>query len=274
MGRMDGRVVFITGAGRGQVRSHAVRLAQEGADIVGIDICRQIDGVLYALATPEDLEETVRLVEKNGRRMVAHQADVRDRAALQAAFDDGVAEFGYIDTVLANAGILLNRVDEPDAAAAWDLGIGVLLTGVWNTLQIAAAHLVESDRGGAIVVTSSMAGLKALTDGSGGADAYAAAKIGVTGLVRAYAQRLAAKNIRVMGIAPTGVATPMIVENPALFDVIAKHEHLAKSMQNALPVAVIEPGDVSETVLFLVANDSGRYYTGSTLMLDAGMNIV
>jgi SDR family mycofactocin-dependent oxidoreductase len=272
MGRMDGRVAFITGAGKGQGRSHAVRLAEEGADIVGVDICRQLDGVLYAMATPEDLDETVNLVEKTGRRMIARQADVRDRKALQAAFDDGVAEFGHIDTVVANAGILLNRVDEPDPEAAWELGIGVLLTGVWNTLQIASAHMMKSDRGGAIVATSSMAGLKALTDGSGGADAYAAAKIGVTGLVRAYAQRLAAKNIRVMAIAPTGVNTSMIVENPALFEVIAQNEHLAKAMANALPVTVIEPADVSETVLFLVS-DSGRYYTGTTLMLDAGMNM-
>jgi SDR family mycofactocin-dependent oxidoreductase len=272
MGKMDGRVAFITGTGKGQGRSHAVRLAEEGADIVGVDICRQLDGVLYAMATPEDLDETVNLVEKTGRRMIARHADVRDRKALQAAFDDGVAEFGYIDTVIANAGILLNRVDEPDPEAAWELGIGVMLTGVWNTLQIASAHMMTSDRGGAIVATSSMAGLKALTDGSGGADAYAAAKIGVTGLVRAYAQRLAAKNIRVMAIAPTGVNTSMIVENPALFEVITQHEHLAKAMTNALPVTVIEPVDVSETVLFLVS-DSGRYYTGTTLMLDAGMNM-
>jgi NAD(P)-dependent dehydrogenase (short-subunit alcohol dehydrogenase family) len=129
MGKMDGRVAFITGAGKGQGRSHAVRLAEEGADIVGVDICRQLDGVMYAMATPEDLEETVNLVEKTGRRMMARQADVRDRTALQAAFDDGVAEFGYIDTVVANAGILLNRVDEPDPEAAWELGIGVMLTG-------------------------------------------------------------------------------------------------------------------------------------------------
>ena len=109
MGRMDGRVAFITGAGKGQGRSHAVRLAEEGADIVGVDICRQLDGVLYAMATPEDLDETVNMVEKTGQRMIARQADVRDRKALQAAFDDGVAEFGYIDTVVANAGIVLNR---------------------------------------------------------------------------------------------------------------------------------------------------------------------
>lgn len=272
MGRMDGRVAFITGAGKGQGRSHAVRLAEEGADIVGVDICRQLDEVRYPMATLEDLEETANLVQKTGRRMLARQADVRDRKALQTAFDDGIAEFGFIDTVVANAGILLNRADEPDPVAAWELGIGVMLTGVWNTLQIASAHMTCSDRGGAIVATSSMAGLKALTDGSGGADAYIAAKIGVTGLIRAYAQRLAPQNIRVMAVAPTGVNTSMIVENPGLFEVISNNENLAKAMSNALPVTIIEPGDVSETVLFLVS-DSGRYYTGTTLMLDAGMNM-
>jgi SDR family mycofactocin-dependent oxidoreductase len=272
MGRMAGRVVFITGAARGQGRSHAVRLAEEGADIVGVDICRQLDGVPYAMPTQGDLDETVTLVEKAGRRMLALQTDVRDRRALKAAFDDGVAEFGHIDTVLANAGILLNRADEPDPVAAWELGIGVLLTGVWNTLHIAAEYLQQCASGGCIVVTSSMLGLKGLTDGTGGADAYAAAKTGVTALVRGYAHRLARHNIRVTAIAPTGVGTPMILENPALWDVAAKNSDLANALQNLLPVPFIEPADVSETVLFLVS-DSGRYYTGSTLMVDAGMNI-
>jgi NAD(P)-dependent dehydrogenase (short-subunit alcohol dehydrogenase family) len=176
VGRMDGRVAFITGVARGQGRSHAVRLAEEGADIVGIDICRQLDGVLYPLASPEDLDETVNLVEKTGRRMVARQADVRDRDALAAAFADGVAEFGHIDTVVANAGILLNRVDEPDPVAAWELGIGVMLTGVWNTMQIATEHMIEAGRGGAMIVTSSMAGLRALTDGTGGSGTTPAAR--------------------------------------------------------------------------------------------------
>src|ERR1700720_3087132 len=137
MGRVEGRVAFITGAARGQGRSHAVRLAEEGADIVGVDICRQLDGVLYALATPEDLDETVNLVEKTGRRMVARHADVRDRKALAAAFGDGVAEFGHIDTVVANAGILLNRVDEPDPEAAWERVRRVMLPAAGNTMQFA-----------------------------------------------------------------------------------------------------------------------------------------
>ncbi len=272
MGRMEGRVVFITGAARGQGRSHAVRLAEEGADIVGVDICADIDAVPYALSTPGDLAETITLVEKTGRRMLGFEADVRDRAALQRAFDAGVAEFGHIDTVLANAGVILTRIDEPDAQAAWDVGIGVMLTGVWNTLQISYPHLVERGMGGAIVVTSSMAGLRALTDGSAGSDAYTAAKIGVTGLVRAYAQFLAPEEIRVTAVAPTGVATPMVLDNPGLFEVIEKNANLASAMQNAMPALMIEPIDVSEAVLYLVS-DSGRYVTGITLPVDAGMGV-
>jgi SDR family mycofactocin-dependent oxidoreductase len=272
MGRMDGRVVFITGAARGQGRSHAVRLAEEGADIVGVDICGQIDAVPYAMGTREDLDETVSMVEKRDRRMLGIQADVRDRAALQAAFDAGVAEFGHIDTVLANAGVILTRKDEPDPQAAWDVGIAVMLTGVWNTIQVSYPHLVERGMGGAIVVTSSMAGLRALTDGSAGSDAYTAAKIAVTGLVRAYAQFLAPEEVRVNAVAPTGVATPMILDNPGLFEVFESRPNLANAMQNALPALMVEPIDISEAVLYLVG-DSGRYVTGVTLPVDAGMSI-
>jgi SDR family mycofactocin-dependent oxidoreductase len=272
MGRMDGRVVFITGAARGQGRSHAVRLAEEGADVVGVDICGQIDAVPYAMGTREDLDETVSMVEKRDRRMLGIQADVRDRAALQAAFDAGVAEFGHIDTVLANAGVILTRKDEPDPQAAWDVGIAVMLTGVWNTIQVSYPHLVERGMGGAIVVTSSMAGLRALTDGSAGSDAYTAAKIAVTGLVRAYAQFLAPEEVRVNAVAPTGVATPMILDNPGLFEVFESRPNLANAMQNALPALMVEPIDISEAVLYLVG-DSGRYVTGVTLPVDAGMSI-
>ncbi|WP_322754193.1 mycofactocin-coupled SDR family oxidoreductase [Frankia sp. Cas3] len=273
MGKLEGRVVFITGAARGQGRSHAVTFAEEGADIVGIDICRQIDVVPYALATPADLEETVRLVEKAGRRMLASHVDVRDRAGLQAAFDAGVAEFGHIDTVLANAGIVLSNTKERDAAEAWQVGIDVMLTGVWNTIQVAVPHLIERGQGGNIVATSSMAALLCVGSGRGGDDAYTVAKLGVTGLVRTYANYLAQYNIRVNGVAPTNCNTPMVTENPELFNVIAAAPNLVNAMQTALPgVPMIEPKDVSETILFLIS-DAGRYYTGSVLTPDAGMNI-
>ncbi|MDT5332480.1 MAG: hypothetical protein QOF31_3777 [Mycobacterium sp.] len=272
MGRMEGRVAFVTGAARGQGRSHAIRLAQEGAAIVAVDICDQIAAVPYPMSTRADLDETVNLVEKDGGSILAITADVRDESALRAAFASGVQQFGHVDTVLANAGVILTRRDEPDRKTAWEVGIGVMLTGVWNTIQVAYPHMIEYGQGGAIVVTSSMAGLRALTDGTAGSDAYTVAKIGVTGLIRSYAQFLAPHNIRVTGVAPTGVSTPMITENPALFEAIEANDNLAKSMQNALPVPMIEPIDVSEAILYMVA-DSGRYVTGITVPIDAGMGV-
>ena len=271
MGRMEGRVAFITGAARGQGRSHAIRLAEEGADIVGIDLCAQIDVVPYAMSTPEDLEETVRLVEKTGRRMLASTVDVRDLPGMQAAFDAGVAEFGHIDTVLANAGVIMMNSQERDAAEAWQIGIDIMLTGVWNTIRVAFPHMVERGQGGAMVLTSSAAGLMGLGSGGGGDDAYAIAKLGVTGLAKAYANHLGSHGIRVNAIAPTGVATPMVTENPELFKVIAQTPALVNAMTNLLPIEMLEPRDVSETVLFLVANDTGRAFTGSVLAIDAGL---
>jgi SDR family mycofactocin-dependent oxidoreductase len=270
MGRMDGRVVFITGAARGQGRSHAVRLAEEGADIVGIDLCEQIDIVPYPMATPEDLEETVRLVEKTGRRMLARQCDVRDRAGMQAAFDAGVAEFGHVDTVLANAGIIMFNSEERDDAEAWQIGLDVMLTGVRNAIVVSYPHMVERGQGGAYVLTSSSAGLLGKTTGGGGDDAYGIAKLGIIGLTKSYANFLGRHNIRVNAVAPTGVATKMVTENPEMFKVIAAHPELG-DMTNLLPIEMIEPKDVSETVLFLVADDSGRAYTGSVLAPDAGL---
>jgi SDR family mycofactocin-dependent oxidoreductase len=271
MGRMDGRVVFITGAARGQGRSHAVRLAEEGADVVGVDLCEQIDIVPYTMATREDLDETVRLVEKTGRRMLASTCDVRDLPGLQVAFDAGVAEFGHIDTVLANAGVIMMNSQEKDPAEAWQVGIDIMLTGVWNTIRVSFPHMVERGQGGAMVLTSSAAGLMGLGSGGGGDDAYAIAKLGVTGLAKSYANFLGPHSIRVNAIAPTGVATPMVTENPELFKVISQTPSLVNSMSNLLPIEMLEPRDVSETVLFLVANDSGRAYTGSVLTIDAGL---
>jgi SDR family mycofactocin-dependent oxidoreductase len=269
MGKLDGRVAFITGVARGQGRSHAVRLAEEGADIVGIDICAQIPEVPYPLSTQDDLDETVRLVEKTGRRMLGIKADVRDHGQVKAAFDAGVAEFGHIDTVLANAGVVLTHTAEKDAPKSWQVGIDVMLTGVWNTIQAAYPHLVEQGRGGSIVVTSSTAGLMCLTSGNGGDDAYTAAKLAVTGLVKAYAGYLGQHNIRVAAIAPTGVNTTMVSGNPELFKMIESQPHMVNAMQNALPVEILEPGDISEVVLFLVS-DAGRYVSGTTIVIDAG----
>ena len=273
MALLDGRVVFITGAARGQGRSHAVMCAEEGANIVGVDICADLDVVPYRLGTADDLEETARLVEKTGQEMLYRTADVRDKAALQEAFDAGVQQFGHIDTVIANAGVILTNPDERDASEALRLGIDIMLIGVWNAFQVAIPHLKERGAGGNLIATSSMAALLDLTDGRGGSDAYLMSKLAITGLVRAYANLLAPERIRVNAVAPTNCATPMITENPALFKVIEQNPHLVNAMQTALPdLPMIEPRDVSNAILFLVS-DNGRSFTGSLLKVDAGMDV-
>jgi SDR family mycofactocin-dependent oxidoreductase len=273
VGLLDGRVVFITGAARGQGRSHAVTLAEEGANIVAVDVCHDIDGVPYKLGTWEDLEETARLVEKTGREIHFEAADVRDKSALQAVFDAGVRQFGYVDTVLANAGLILSNPDEVDAPEALRLGIDVMQIGVWNTFQVAIPHLKERGKGGHLIATSSMAALLDMTDGGGGSDAYLMTKVAVVALVRAYANMLAPHRIRVNAVAPTNCATPMVLENPALFKMIEQTPHMANAMQTALPdFPMIEPKDVSNAILFLLS-DLGRTFTGSLLKVDAGMDV-
>jgi SDR family mycofactocin-dependent oxidoreductase len=273
MGSLDGRVVFITGAARGQGRSHAVMCAEQGADIVGVDICENLEIVPYALGTEDDLEETARLVEKTGRKMLTRKADVRDKAALQEAFDAGVTEFGHVDTVLANAGVVLTNADERDASEALRLGLDIMLVGVWNAFQVAIPHMKERGEGGNLIATSSMIALLDLTDGRGGSDAYLMSKVAVVGLVRAYAAMLAPDRIRVNAVAPTNCATPMITDNPALFKVIEDNPRMVNAVQTALPdLPLIEPRDVSNTILFLIS-DAGRSFTGSMLKVDAGMDV-
>jgi NAD(P)-dependent dehydrogenase (short-subunit alcohol dehydrogenase family) len=205
--------------------------------------------------------------------MVFRKADVRDKAALQAAFDEGVAQFGHIDTVIANAGVILTNPDERDASEALRLGIDIMLIGVWNTFQVAIPHLRDRGHGGNLVATSSMAALLDLTDGRGGSDAYAVSKLAITGLVRSYANLLAPDRIRVNAVAPTNCATPMVTENPALFKVIEESPNLVNAMQTALPdFPMIEPKDVSNAILFLIS-EQGRTFTGSMLKVDAGMGI-
>ena len=194
--------------------------AEEGANIVGVDICEDLDIVPYKLGTYEDLEETARLVEKTGQDMLFQKADVRDKAALQAAFDAGVQRFGHIDTVIANAGVILTNPDERDASEALRVGIDIMQIGVWNAFQVAIPHLKERGEGGNLIATSSMIALLDLTDGRGGSDAYLMSKMAIIGLVRAYATLLAPDRIRVNAVAPTNCATPMITDNPALFKVI------------------------------------------------------
>lgn len=265
MGVLEGKVAFITGAARGQGRSHAVRLAQEGADIIAVDIAAQIDSVPYPLATPEELAETVSQVEALDRRIHAVQADVRDRAALKAAFDDGVALLGGVDIVLANAGIAPMSM-HPSPQEWYDV-IDVNLTGVYNTVEVAKDALIARG-GGAIVLTSSTAGLAGIGGSAPGGLGYTAAKHGVVGLMRSYANQLAQHSIRVNTIHPTGVNTPMVV-NDAMQEFLQSDPQLSNAMANALPVPMIEAVDLSNAILFLVS-DAGRYVTGVTLPVDAG----
>jgi len=271
MGRVEGKVAFVTGAARGQGRSHAIRLAEEGADIIAVDICRQLDTVPYAMSTPDDLAETVKEVEALDRRIVATQADVRDAGALRSAVDQGVAELGRLDIVCANAGIFSFSTEEL-TEEMWRDMIDVNLTGVWHTAKAAVPHLIQGGRGGSIIMTSSTAGLMGFPNFAH----YVSAKHGVVGLMRTLALELAPHMIRVNSVHPTSVDTDMI-HNKATYDLFAPdldnptREQVGERFQelNALPIKWVEPRDISNAVLFL-ASDEARYITGVTLPVDAG----
>jgi (+)-trans-carveol dehydrogenase len=276
-GRVEGKVAFITGAARGQGRSHAVRLAQEGADIIAVDLAGQVASVPYPMATPEDLAQTVKEVEALDRRIVARQADVRDYDALKSALDDGVAQLGRLDIVSANAGIAsFGSADDLDETTWRDM-IDINLTGMWHTCKTAIPHLVEGGCGGSIVITSSDAGLKGFPNLAH----YVSAKHGVVGLMRTLALELAPHMIRVNSLHPTMVNTDMIQNAPTyeLFapDLAEKDrtkERLTERFQtlNALPIPWVEPVDISNAVLFL-ASDEARYITGVPLPVDAGFMV-
>jgi len=273
MGRVEGKVAFITGAARGQGRSHAVRLAEEGADIIAIDICEAIPENNYPPATEDDLAETVRMVEALDRRIVAEKADVRNFDQLKAAVDKGVAELGRLDIVSANAGIAgsFNKAEDiPDDE--WVNMQEINLSGVWRTCKAAIPHLRAGGRGGSIILTSSDAGLFAFPNIAH----YVAAKHGVVGLMRTLALELAPDMIRVNSVHPTVVDTPMVnneatfklfrpdLENPTVDD----FKEAAGGI-NALPIPWVEARDISNAVLFL-ASDEARYITGVPLPVDAG----
>jgi SDR family mycofactocin-dependent oxidoreductase len=274
-GLFEGKVAFITGAARGQGRSHAVRFAEEGADIIAVDLCEQIDSVAYAMATPEDLDETVNLVEKTGRRIVAERGDVRDFERLKRVVADGVAELGRIDFVLANAGIFPAAGAQRLDMAAFDDSVDVMVKGVYYTIEAALPELLRHGDGGVIVITSSAAGFKSVSSGFGtmshGAAGYTAAKHGGIGVMRHYATSLATKNIRVNSVHPGGVATPMII-NEAMGQLIGDQPEFGAAQQPKLSVPPMDPGDVSETMVYL-CGPSGRYLTGVTLPLDGGLTL-
>ena len=273
-GRVEGKVAFVTGAARGQGRSHAIRLVEEGADIIAVDIAAQVDSVPYPMATPADLAETAKQVEALDRRIVATQADVRDFGALKAALDDGVAQLGRLDIVSANAGIASYGAADELAEQTWQDMIDTNLTGVWHAAKAAIPHLKAGGRGGSMVLTSSTAGLMALPNLAH----YVSAKHGVVGLMRTLALELAPEFIRVNSVHPTTVDTDM-VQNAATFELFSPDltpEQRTKDVigerfqtLNALPIRWVEPRDISNAVLWL-ASDESRYVTGVTLPIDAG----
>ena len=272
-GRVEGKVAFVSGAARGQGRGHAVRLAQEGADIIAIDICKPVDNVVYPAATPADLAETADLVKGYDRRIVTAEVDVRDYDALKAAVDSGVAQLGRLDIIVANAGIgnggnKLHKIREN----IWQDMIDINLSGVWKTVKAGVPHILAGERGGSIVLTGSVGAHKALAH----TGHYIAAKHGVVGLMRAFAVELGQHRIRVNSVHPSQVNTPMTMndatfklfrpdlENPGPDDFAPFSQ-----MTHTLPVPWVEAVDISNAVLFL-ASDESRYVTGVSLPVDAG----
>src|SRR3954468_2907713 len=272
-GRVEGKVAFITGAARGQGRAHAVRMAQEGADIIAVDICKQIDSVQIPLSTPEDLAETADLVKGHNRRIYTAEVDTRDFDALKAAVDAGVEQLGRLDIIVANAGIgnggaTLDKTSEGD----WTDMIDVNLGGVWKTVKAGVPHILAGGRGGSIILTSSVGGLKAYPH----TGHYVAAKHGVVGLMRTFAVELGAQSIRVNSVHPTHVNTPLLhneptyrmfrpdLENPGPDDMapVCQSFHM-------LPIPWVTADDISNAVLFL-ASDEAHYITGFAFPVDAG----
>ena len=272
MGTLDGKVAFITGAGRGQGRSHAVRFAREGADIIAIDNPGPVNSVPYRLAGADDLAETVRAVEASGRRIVARDTDVRDYEGLAAAVQDGVEAFGRLDIVVANAGISSPAPTLEMSEETWQEMIDINLTGVWKTLKASVPHIIDGGRGGAVVITSSLAAVYAHENTAH----YSAAKAGLVMLMKVMAKELAPHNIRANTVHPTTVATAMIL-NEATYRLFrpdldapgrADFEEAARTL-NRLPIAALEPEDITDTVLHLVS-DTSRFITGTTQFIDAG----
>lgn len=276
MGRMRDKVVLITGAARGQGRAHAVRLAEEGADIIALDLCAQASTVTYPMSTKQDLDETAGLVEGLGRRVVARVADVRDQAALDAAVRDGVAELGRLDGLALNAGIAeVGRETWEFSDEQWQETIDINLTGVWRSAKAAVPTMIACGNGGSIAITSSYAGLNGVRNSA----AYVSSKHGVVGLMRTMANELGDHRIRVNTIHPGNVDTPMLfndalyrlfrpeLENPGREDAVE-----VMHAMSLLPTPYLDAVDISNALLFLLSDES-RYITGVELPVDAGWNV-
>lgn len=274
MGRVEGKVALITGAARGQGRSHAVRLAEEGADIYALDICAEIGDTAHTMGTVEDLDETRRLVEKTGRRIITAVADVRDLRAMETAAADCLEAFGKVDVVCANAGISTYGTTWELSPKMWKDVLDVDLTGVWHTIRATVPHMIAAGNGGSIIITSSSAAMTGIPNLAH----YTAAKMGVVGICRVLAQEVGEHFIRVNTVHPTGVNTELALnpftyklfmpdlENPTEADAAEIYKNM-----NILPIPWVEPVDVSNAVLWL-ASDEARYVTGVSLPVDAGVS--
>jgi SDR family mycofactocin-dependent oxidoreductase len=275
-GPLEGRVAFITGAARGQGRAHAIRLAKDGADIIAIDICRPVsDTITYPLATSEELAETVRAVEATGRKVLAREVDIRDLAALQEVVADGVEQFGRLDIIIANAGVLSwGRMHEM-SEEQWDTVIDINLNGTWRTIRAAVPAMIDAGNGGSIIIVSSSAGLKA-TPGNGH---YSASKHGLVALTNALAIELGEFGIRVNSIHPYSIETPM-VEKKAMMDLFTKFPQYVHSF-SPMPYQPVDhqskkglmefmmPEEVSDVVAWL-ASDGSATISGSQIAVDRG----
>lgn len=271
MGSLEGRVAFITGVARGQGRSHAVTLAAEGAHIIGVDICADITANGYPMATRADLDETNAMVEAVGGTMAGSVADVRDFGAVKAAVDAGVETFGRLDIVCANAGIAptaFREVGIDEDLEMWTAAIDVNLVGSFHTAKAAIPHLIAGGRGGAIVFTSSTAGLRGFGGMQGGGLGYAASKHGIVGLMRTLSNALAPYSIRVNTVHPTAVNTMMAV-NPAMTAFLQQYPGGGPHLQNPMPVELLEPQDISAAIAYLVS-DAAKFVTGVAFPVDAG----
>jgi SDR family mycofactocin-dependent oxidoreductase len=264
-GRVTGKVALVTGVARGQGRADALRLASEGADIIGVDVCAPNSAIDYELATLDDLAQTADMIESFGRRAIVVQTDVRDLPSLRSVVDDGVAQLGRLDIVVCNAGICLMRPWDQVTSEQFSQIIDVNLIGAWNTVMVAAPHLIDQGSG-SIIMISSAAGLKGLPF----LVPYVASKHGVTGLARAFAHELAKHNIRVNSLHPTGVDTAMGAGmRHGVEAAMASNPRLAGMFTNSLPIDVVTPEDVANSVLFLASDDS-RFVTGMAMTVDAG----
>ncbi|RAV08206.1 SDR family mycofactocin-dependent oxidoreductase [Mycolicibacterium sp. GF69] len=271
MGSLEGKVAFITGAARGQGRSHAVRLAREGAAVIGIDICDDISANHYPMASRDELDETIAMVDGVGGKMLGTVADVRDFHQVKGAVDAGVEQFGRLDIVLANAGIAPVAFREQtidEELAQWRAVMDVNIDGAYHTAKATIPHLIVGNCGGAMVFTSSTAGLRGFGGMQGGGLGYAASKHALVGLMRTLANALAPMSIRVNTVHPTAVNTMMAV-NPAMTAFLESYPGDGPHLQNPIPVGMLEPEDISNAIAYLVS-DQAKYVTGVAFPVDAG----